>query len=49
MIKVYLHRTHGRAQIYTPAIYVTDLNWSTKNFLDVIEKDLARSTRTPLN
>lgn len=41
-LKAYLHRPRGPGQAYAPAIYVTDINWSTKNFLDAVEKDLAR-------
>ena len=48
-IKVYRNRTRGGGQIYKPAIYVTDVNWSTQNFLGVIEQDLARTVHTSNN
>jgi hypothetical protein len=41
-LKAYVHRTRASGQGYAPAIYVTDIDWSTRNFLGVVEKDLAR-------
>jgi hypothetical protein len=41
-LKAYVHRARGAGQAYSPAIYVTDINWSTRNFLDIVEKDLGR-------
>lgn len=41
-LKAYVHRKRGPGQSYAPAIYVTDIDWSTRNFLDVVEKELAR-------
>jgi hypothetical protein len=44
--KMWLGRPRGSGQVYTPKILVTDLDWSTANFLNRIENDLAaRKTR----
>ncbi|MFZ6741988.1 S41 family peptidase [Undibacterium sp. JH2W] len=41
--KVYVDRGRAAGQIYTPAITVTDIAWSTENFLKVVETDLAKT------
>ena len=40
-IKVYVNRPRRSGEIYRPAIEVDDVDWSTKTFLDRIERDLA--------
>lgn len=40
--KVYVGRPRAAGQFYTPQIVVRDLEWSTENFLKVIEADLKR-------
>lgn len=39
--KVYVHRPRKSGEFYTPAITMTELDWSTANFLAAIKKDLA--------
>ncbi|HEX8532638.1 MAG TPA: S41 family peptidase [Allosphingosinicella sp.] len=39
--KIWVGRPRASGQVYTPAIPVNDLDWSTNTFLDRIEKDLA--------
>ncbi|MES2039620.1 MAG: S41 family peptidase [Pseudomonadota bacterium] len=41
--KVYVNRARAAGQVYTPAITVTDIAWSTDNFLKIVEADLAKS------
>ena len=41
--KVYVNRLRGNGEIYSPDIFVNALEWSTSNFLAVIEKDLAKN------
>lgn len=40
--KVYVGRPRAAGQFYTPQIVVRDLEWSTENFLNIIEADLKR-------
>ncbi|MBO6526950.1 S41 family peptidase [Erythrobacter sp.] len=40
-VKVYVGRNRGWGEIYEPDIVMTDLDWSTQNFLDWIERDLS--------
>ncbi|MFK3739580.1 S41 family peptidase [Massilia sp. TN1-12] len=40
--KVYVNRARANGQVYLPAIYVNDLDWSVATFLRVVERDLAR-------
>ncbi|HEX5343448.1 MAG TPA: S41 family peptidase [Duganella sp.] len=40
--KVYVGRPRSAGQFYTPHITVSDLDWSTTNFLTAIEADLKR-------
>lgn len=40
-IKVWMKRPRGSGEVYTPDILVTDLDWSTRTFLDKVEADLA--------
>ena len=39
--KVWVHRPRKSGEAYAPAITVTDLDWSTANFLAVVKRDLA--------
>ncbi len=39
--KMYVNRPRGAGAFYTPAIPVTDINWSSATFLKVIENDLS--------
>lgn len=41
--KVYVNRARAAGQVYQPAITVTDIDWSTGNFLKIIESDLKKS------
>lgn len=43
--KVYVHRARANGQVYMPAIYVDDIDWSVDAFRRVIEQDLARTTK----
>ncbi len=43
--KVYVNRPRANGQVYKPEIYVNDLDWSTANFLAVVERDLLRSRK----
>ena len=40
--KVYVGRPRAAGQIYSPAIYVHDLEWTQQAFLKAIEADLAK-------
>lgn len=40
-IKTYVNRPRASGQVYRPHLEVTDLDWSTKTFLDRIDADLA--------
>jgi hypothetical protein len=40
-VKMYVGRARAAGQVYTPAIEVDELSWSTQAFLKVIEADLA--------
>lgn len=40
--KMYVNRPRGNGQVYLPAVYVQDLDWSSANIRKVIEADLAR-------
>lgn len=42
--KVYVNRARANGEVYLPAIYVNDLDWSVDTFLRVVERDLARKT-----
>lgn len=39
--KVWVHRPRKSGEFYTPAIMMTELDWSTANFLAAIKNDLA--------
>jgi hypothetical protein len=39
--KVWMQRPRGSGEVYRPDIELRDLDWSTANFLDRIERDLA--------
>ncbi|WP_296942860.1 S41 family peptidase [uncultured Massilia sp.] len=43
--KVYVNRARANGQVYLPAIYVNDVDWSFDTFRQVVEKDLARRRR----
>lgn len=43
--KVYVNRPRANGQVYLPAIYVNDLEWSTANLLAVVERDLLLSAK----
>jgi hypothetical protein len=40
--KVYVHRPRKNGQVYLPAIYIKDLDWSNANLLKTVEADLKR-------
>jgi hypothetical protein len=40
-LKIWMNRPRGAGEVYTPDIQVEELDWSTANFLDRIERDLA--------
>jgi hypothetical protein len=40
-LKIWVNRPRGNGAFYKPSIEVRDLEWSSANFLKVIEKDLA--------
>ena len=40
--KIWMGRPRRAGQVYEPQIEVDDLDWSTENFLDRIERDLSR-------
>lgn len=42
--KVWIGRARKSGEFYTPDIMVTDLDWSTRSFLDSIERDLHSRT-----
>jgi hypothetical protein len=39
--KVYVGRPRGNGVVYTPALVVKDVDWSTSTFLKAVERDLA--------
>jgi len=43
--KVYVNRARANGQVYLPAIYVNDVDWSVATFRRVVEEDLARRGR----
>nr|WP_314860033.1 S41 family peptidase [uncultured Undibacterium sp.] len=43
--KMYVNRPRGAGVFYTPAIAVTEIDWSSATFLKVVERDL--SSKTP--
>jgi hypothetical protein len=40
--KMYVNRPRANGQVYLPAIYVNDLDWSLETFRRVVEQDLVR-------
>ena len=40
-LKIWMNRPRGSGEVYRPDIELRDLEWSTKTFLDRIERDLA--------
>ena len=38
--KAYVNRSRRSGEVYRPAIEIDDLDWSTKTFLDRLEREL---------
>lgn len=43
--KVYVNRVRGNGEVYLPGIYANDLQWSSENFLAIVEKALVVTKR----